>query len=81
MTTQNGLLLHAAVEEAMDDGAITVVPDIPLDPTKAQVELFHKSNPNNYRWRVVNSCSVSLNELVAECRQANDYNFPKLRWS
>jgi hypothetical protein len=35
MTIQNGLLLHAAIEEAMDDSAITVMPDIPLDPTKA----------------------------------------------
>jgi hypothetical protein len=66
MTTQNGLLLHAAVEEAIDDSAITVMADIPLDPTKAQVKLFHKSNPKNYRWRVVNPDSVSLNELVAE---------------
>jgi hypothetical protein len=63
---RNGLLLHYAVEEAMDDGAITIVPDLPPDPSPAQVQMFHLGDPRNYRWRVVDPSSVLLNELVAQ---------------
>jgi hypothetical protein len=58
----------------MDDGAITVVPDIAHDPTPAQVQLFNASEPKNYRWRIMDKDAAVLDEPICEAGDEDSEN-------
>lgn len=61
-TPLNGLLLHTDVEEAMDDGAIAIVPNLPDDPSTQEVTVWESTEPKNYKWRVIDPEAEILDE-------------------
>lgn len=60
----NGLLLHCAVADAMEDGAIAIVPDLPFNPSPAEVATFNATNPKDYKWRVIDTDAESLDAMI-----------------
>lgn len=63
---KNGLMLLKPVEKAFDDGAIVIVPDIPNDPLPQQVEVWNKSNPKEFKFRILDSTVPCLQERISE---------------
>ncbi|KAI1261896.1 hypothetical protein F5Y18DRAFT_419261 [Xylariaceae sp. FL1019] len=63
-TPHNGLLLSIEVEKAMDDGAIAAVPDIADDPSTEEVETWERTEPKNYKWRVMDPEAEVLDVAV-----------------
>ncbi|KAI1215128.1 uncharacterized protein F4807DRAFT_21831 [Annulohypoxylon truncatum] len=60
----NGLLLDVDVKEAMDDGVIVVVPNLPDNPSTEEVALWEGTEPKNYRWRIMDPDADILNRPV-----------------
>ncbi|KAK3356331.1 hypothetical protein B0T25DRAFT_421131, partial [Lasiosphaeria hispida] len=65
MTARNGLLLQPDVELALDDGTIAIVPDLPDDPTTEQVAHWEEEEPKDYRWRIIDEDTESLETVIA----------------
>ncbi|KAM7199998.1 hypothetical protein V8F33_004172 [Rhypophila sp. PSN 637] len=53
MTARKGLLFAPCVEVALNLGVITLVPDIPDEPTMEQVAAWEEEEPKNYKWRII----------------------------
>ncbi|KAK0712628.1 hypothetical protein B0T26DRAFT_714791, partial [Lasiosphaeria miniovina] len=64
MTSRNGLPLQPHVESALDDGAISIVPDLPDNPTTEQVADWERNEPKIYRWRIIDEDAESLNTVI-----------------
>ncbi|KAK3328844.1 hypothetical protein B0H66DRAFT_596456 [Apodospora peruviana] len=62
-TANNGLLLHTKVKNALDDGAIAIVPDLPDDEADS-IEAWSMSTPKTYRWKVTDRDARSLDESI-----------------
>ncbi|KAM7220431.1 hypothetical protein V8F06_004210 [Rhypophila decipiens] len=60
MAAQNGLLLLLPMDVALDDGVIAIIPDIPDDPTTAQVAAWEQEEPKNYKWRIIDEDAECL---------------------
>ncbi|KAH8594429.1 hypothetical protein B0O99DRAFT_687661 [Bisporella sp. PMI_857] len=68
----NGLLLDNAIEKAMDDGAIAIVPDVPDDPSDKQVLDWETKEPKQYKWRVIDGTALSLDEVISSKLASDD---------
>ncbi|KAK4214153.1 hypothetical protein QBC37DRAFT_314986 [Rhypophila decipiens] len=53
MTARKGLLFPPCVEVALNLGVITLVPDIPDEPTMEQVAAWQEEEPKIYKWRII----------------------------
>jgi hypothetical protein len=51
---------------AMDDGAITIVPDLPDDPSTEQVAAWESTEPKEYKWRVIDDEADILDETFID---------------
>ncbi|RYO90316.1 hypothetical protein DL766_006912 [Monosporascus sp. MC13-8B] len=63
-TPYNGLLLESAVERAMDDGAIAIVPDLSDDPSTEEVAAWESTAPKNYKWRIIDTDADVLDQRL-----------------
>ena len=50
---ENGILWSAEAEERLEGGHFVVVPDIPDQPTKQQIDIWEASDPKEYKIRVL----------------------------
>ncbi|KAK5651936.1 hypothetical protein OQA88_11478 [Cercophora sp. LCS_1] len=64
-TPLNGLLLDSIVCEALEDGAIAIVPDSDDNPTPEMVQEWEEKQPRNYRWRIVDDEAPVLDKAIA----------------
>ncbi|KAI1778049.1 hypothetical protein F4818DRAFT_438226 [Hypoxylon cercidicola] len=48
--TPHDLLLTMDVKTAMDDGAITIAPNLPDDPSAQEVDIWESTGPKDYKW-------------------------------
>lgn len=84
LQARNGLLLHSRVKKALDAGAICIVPDLLDDPTTEQVARWEQATVKDYRWRLIDEDSESLQELIAhpptlsDCMYISNLNGKKL---
>ncbi|KAH8668818.1 hypothetical protein BX600DRAFT_538842 [Xylariales sp. PMI_506] len=65
-TPYNGLLLPSNVEQAIDDSAIAIVPDIPDDPSTEEVEAWESAEPKQYKWRVMDNEADILDQCIMD---------------
>lgn len=65
-TAFNGLLVQdTEVAKALEDGAISVVPDLPSDATAEQVAEWEANNPKEYQWVVIDDSSEYLEDIIS----------------
>jgi len=63
--SRNALILPQGVACALDDWAITVVPDIPEDPTLEERRRWVEMEPKEFKFRVLDSEHESLQQSVS----------------
>jgi hypothetical protein len=66
-TPYNGLLLPLAVANAMDDGALAIVPDIPGDPSTEEVAAWESKEPKEYKWKIMDDEAEILDQAFIDC--------------
>ncbi|KAI0552366.1 hypothetical protein F4679DRAFT_535394 [Xylaria curta] len=64
-SSRNGLLLPRAVERAMDEWAIVIVPDLANNPDINEVKPWIASAPREYKFRVLDHNHPELNKRIS----------------
>lgn len=78
----NGILWSKQAEERFSSGHFTIVPDLDEDPTPAQSEAWQRSNPKEYRIRVLHPDAAEMKRLInlgSDVRWA-DLDNKRLQW-
>lgn len=71
---QNGLLLYEFTEEALENGVIALVPDLPHDASESMLEEWTKSDHKEYKVRVMDPTSEAAK------REVPNITNPELTW-
>jgi hypothetical protein len=60
----NGMIISQIVEKKFDKGFIAIVPRLPNYPTQPQIALWNRSEPKEYKIRILDLTSPEVDEVV-----------------
>jgi len=72
-TAFNGLLVQYRVARALEDGAISIVPDLPSNPTAEQVAEWEAKDPKEYRWAIIDDEEECLDKVICLLKTTTEY--------